>query len=352
MVKKYPPIPALDGVRGLAVLFVLLCHTGYSHFAPLVVGMGTFGVMLFFVLSGFLMAYHYLPDGFSARYWSAFCAHRFVRVYPAFFLATFGYLLMQYYLPKNYPGIPRDGWQGLVPIWLLAKNRDLFWTIPAEIKFYLIYPLIAYGIFCLPSRKTLSALALLGAGLLYLITGNHSAGLSLSYLAFFISGVTSGHLFKKYDLERIKPAYWEALTFILLLGFCFILGAFHFSGLNQQQLFTLTWPGSPILALFLLSLGRSQGIAAWIFTNPVSRFMGRISYSAYLMHWFLIAAFKHLLPASPLKSPLSWCDSFLVFAWILLVSWIYHLLVESPCTRLAKNISKNILSSGHAPKNT
>src|SRR3989338_2994080 len=144
--KKCPPIPALDGLRGLAVLFVLFCHAGYANFFPLVVGMGTFGVMLFFVLSGFLMAYHYLPSGFSVRYWTAFLAHRFVRVYPAFFLVTFGYWIMQRQLPPGFPVIEGHGWRGLIPAWLLFENHGLFWTIPVEIKFYLVYPLIAYGV--------------------------------------------------------------------------------------------------------------------------------------------------------------------------------------------------------------
>ena len=87
---RQPTILALDGIRAAACLAVVLGHAGYQGFTFVLSGLATFGVMLFFALSGFLMAYHYLPERFSLRYWVSFLTHRFIRVYPPFCVALVG----------------------------------------------------------------------------------------------------------------------------------------------------------------------------------------------------------------------------------------------------------------------
>src|SRR5271155_4709859 len=69
-------IPALDGLRGFACLLVLFSHAGWAGLCPRLPIAGHLGVMVFFTLSGFLMAYLYMPGRLSMRYWLAFLLRR------------------------------------------------------------------------------------------------------------------------------------------------------------------------------------------------------------------------------------------------------------------------------------
>ena len=134
--------PCLDGLRGLAALMVAFGHAGYFGWVRLVVGAATCGVILFFFLSGFMMAHHYLTDvpsgarrGGMLRYWGTFLARRFVRVYPPFLFApVFGYLLLQPRLPPDFQRrLPIEGltaFQELARIATLGGDLGIYWTCP------------------------------------------------------------------------------------------------------------------------------------------------------------------------------------------------------------------------------
>lgn len=91
-------IPTLDGVRGLAIVFVILFHAhivfAKSSEIPDVLyqalGLGWSGVDLFFVLSGFLISGILLDTVDSPRYFRTFYARRVLRIFPLYFV----YLLL------------------------------------------------------------------------------------------------------------------------------------------------------------------------------------------------------------------------------------------------------------------
>ncbi|WP_430910118.1 acyltransferase family protein [Methylobacterium sp. sgz302541] len=87
-------IPALDGIRGIAALAVLLFHAGYYLDAPWLAGHGALAVDVFFVMSGIVVARAYgarLDAGWSP---GAFAQARIVRLYPLYLLGTlFGFAL-------------------------------------------------------------------------------------------------------------------------------------------------------------------------------------------------------------------------------------------------------------------
>jgi peptidoglycan/LPS O-acetylase OafA/YrhL len=317
------PIPALDGVRALACLFVVFCHAGYAHFNPSIVGLGTFGVMLFFTLSGFLMAYHYLPEQFSIIYWARFFGHRFVRVYPPFFFATFGYLIIQAHLPHGFPQIHEKGVQGLIPSWILKENKGVFWTIPVEIEFYLIYPLIAWIVIRAKLERLFLFVTLLGILLFFLYMGKNNVW-ALMVFSFFICGVLSGSVLKFYKSDTISPVYWEIAAILSLLAFYCCINQFP----PGKRIWLNFWFYGPLMAFAILSIAQSKGIIYWLFGNPLSRFIGQISYSLYLMHFFVISILSRSMPQI----------SFIVLIPILCIGWLYYVLIELPSLKLAKQI--------------
>ncbi len=173
-------LPALDGVRGLAIVLVLISHlmlfndrTGsrLGDSLSALRGLGWTGVDLFFVLSGFLITgilYDTLND---SHYFRSFYMRRFLRIFPLyygflFFLIILGhwthpawngrqYVLLTYtqnttlWFPVTdfHPGV----WADL----------DHFWSLAVEEQFYLFWPLL---VFLVRGRRSLIALALALSG--------------------------------------------------------------------------------------------------------------------------------------------------------------------------------------------
>src|SRR5882724_11376744 len=97
-------VPELDGLRGVAILLVLLFHyislegptkTGsWSSFLQRIVIMGWTGVDLFFVLSGFLIGGILIDVRGSPNYFKTFYARRFFRIIPIYYLWILFYILL------------------------------------------------------------------------------------------------------------------------------------------------------------------------------------------------------------------------------------------------------------------
>lgn len=132
-----PHMPALDGARGLAVLLVLMDHTsdsGMKVFGIDINRTGKYGVYLFFVLSAFLLTYQFFikstDDLAKAKTWLNYGFRRFMRIFPLYALV----------LVILHPG-------AVMTHLLLRDGRGPFWTIPVEVKYYMLLPFIVLALF-------------------------------------------------------------------------------------------------------------------------------------------------------------------------------------------------------------
>ena len=165
-------IPALDGLRGIAVLLVLLAHSSNVQMFLLrrgeygldFRGCGRAGVFLFFVLSAFLLTSQALERGGSEltrpATWGRYLLRRVLRVYPAYLMCLLLYMGL-------------EGWSlQRVGAHLSTFRAELhFWTVPVELHFYLVLPLILLVI--------VPALRRLGERLLFLLLLVAAVGLRL-----------------------------------------------------------------------------------------------------------------------------------------------------------------------------
>src|SRR4051812_34194176 len=159
-------IPELDGVRGIAVLLVMLCHAYIIQPIPLPQGLkslyfsdvlylGWSGVDLFFVLSGFLITGILLDTRDSRNYFFSFYARRVLRIIPLYVMAVFGYF--HFVLPiAHHFGLFMALDNSLEPwFWLHLSNWRLafggeghwlghFWSLAIEEQFYLFWPLVVF----------------------------------------------------------------------------------------------------------------------------------------------------------------------------------------------------------------
>jgi peptidoglycan/LPS O-acetylase OafA/YrhL len=170
-------IPALDGIRGIAIFAVVLHNaTGmplapssrWLHVFPLLGSRGWIGVQLFFALSGFLITAGLLDSQGTPHYFRNFYAKRALRILPLYYAVLLALLVI---LPQ-FMAVPyRHDHQG--PLWLFVGNWTNsfpygfghFWSLAVEEQFYLIWPLVVWR---LAPPRLLSACAWIAVAALLL----------------------------------------------------------------------------------------------------------------------------------------------------------------------------------------
>jgi peptidoglycan/LPS O-acetylase OafA/YrhL len=173
-------IPALDGIRGLAILLVMVSHflipelfQDNTHYR--ILQLGWLGVDMFFVLSGFLITGILIDTKDRKGYWSTFIRRRAVRIFPLYYFSVVVVWLTVLFIekaPERLQGYDSFKWFfGFAPnIAMALKDNWLYhshvfslnhlWSVAIEEQFYLLWPLIVYW---LPRRGVLLLCAALVA---------------------------------------------------------------------------------------------------------------------------------------------------------------------------------------------
>lgn len=136
-------IKSLDGLRGIAVIIVLLAH---SHHVDgdnnIFQYFGRFGVYLFYILSAYLLdsqIIHYLNSSKKrSNYWYNYALRRFLRIYPIYII----FLVTYYLLNRNYLGNFVKSIDQIIDSFFLLDGPGVFWSIPVEFKYYIISPFL------------------------------------------------------------------------------------------------------------------------------------------------------------------------------------------------------------------
>jgi peptidoglycan/LPS O-acetylase OafA/YrhL len=356
---------SLDGLRGLAAIMVAYGHAGYfggaqHRWVPLVSGCGTIGVILFFFLSGFLMAHHYLPkagpgpfSGRALKYWAAFLLRRFVRVYPSYLFAPIvGYLLLMPRMPPDYTQkmefADLSVLDELARIAVFKQPLGIYWTVEVELFFYLLYPFIITV--CLLVGRTAWTLLALSLALMVL---NHFpnglAGFSWSvplpgmwtgYISTFVAGAFAAVVSKRMPaVASGKRHTWNALVLASFAALAVMVALVSRFSLAQASIWRLEWLFAGLFLVMLVSLVRSDGIVSRLLSSRPGVVLGRVSYSLYLIH---IGVYYVVLKYYSALKHISFGHYAVAAALALLVlTPAYYMLFERPFVRLSKTIAVN-----------
>lgn len=361
------PIPALDGMRALAALLVLVFHAwsyvpGYIPAGrdpgdyPLFYGKT--GVNLFFVLSGFLLFLPYAQWIFGQRQRPsalAFYKRRALRVGPAYWVSL---ILLFFLAPLTLATI---GDLAIHTVFLaniswgtMYTFNGVFWTMAIEVQFYATLPLIAWGIHRLTRRLAPGAailagmLGLCGISLLAIYvegTGRFSntpvvSSLLISYaslpywLAVFGFGIGCAGLYTY--VTKVAPRRGAGVgtngmraigAIVLLVGVTLAIASAFFGPLQHNplvdQTFGLGYAGLLLGVLFGPRIFRMP------FEWRPMRFLGLISYSFYIWHKEIEYPAAHVIRSLPvLQQQLAL--GVLTLVGTTLVAYVSYQFVERP----------------------
>lgn len=283
-------IRKLNMLRGIAALIVVVSHySNETRFLGGVLGdgAGQFGVMLFFILSGFLMAYLYLPQKFESDTVRNFAVARVARVVPLFVGIVLASLLLHHLgVPGLLYNIP-DG-RSLIAHFGLLSGDLVLWTIAPELQFYMLFVLFWYirskniGILYFTCALLFFILLLLGfPNPTTTINGILLDSKLLLALPYFLSGMTMGQIYPTLSIPR--PVQSDKYILTLLVLPLFFPRIF-------EMLFNTThalWKDVSILvavSLIFFAIVFLVPDNNPILANPLGDFLGKISYSLYLLH--------------------------------------------------------------------
>jgi peptidoglycan/LPS O-acetylase OafA/YrhL len=296
-------LAGLDGVRGLAALFVVVNHVFLRAFpgypvdhAPVWAAWfiyGRFAVVVFIVLSGFSLALAPARHGWRLDALSRFAHRRARRILPAYWAAlAFSLAVAWLIVPQPGHGVP-DG-RSIVVNGLLVQNlvgahspNAAFWSMAVEAQLYIAFPLLLLMVRRWGSVAMLTVVTLIVATVG--IAGPHVSRMATFVIqsppdlaALFALGVVTAGILGASQARRAWPWGWLAL------------------GAAAPVIATLWWRGSvwslhhlfwidlalgPAIACLLAALatGQAAALLRLLDARPVRR-LGLSSYSLYLTH--------------------------------------------------------------------
>lgn len=341
VLQKRASIPALDGLRAVAAFVVLLSHfsnaTGFLDYS-VGKGAGQVGVILFFALSGFLMCY--VTDAVEPNPANIleFWRRRVARVLPLYvFIVLAAYLLAKQTFAGESLKVYDVNDANLLQHLLLLRGVNVLWTIPIEICFYVLFPLIWYLRHRLKSDAALSVILLAvfmvwDSSREFLWTRMDTEIRFLEVVLrghFFLLGILAYLAFRR--MPPLKPnGLWLVLMLLLPLNYRNIIGLFV-EGAYQP------WaePGTFIWVTLVLFATARSSWAEWALGNPVLRYLGRISYSIYLTHMFVLQYMRRFYTLD--KSPVS---LLILVGLVIGLSSLTYFLVEKPCRAVLNRIGR------------
>lgn len=310
-------VPALDGVRGLAIIMVMLAHfTSYGGLRPVVfldrayrsvVMLGGTGVDLFFVLSGFLITGILLDSRHEAGYFRNFYMRRVLRIFPLYYATLAGCFLI---LPLFRGGdeelarlLSEQGWywtylanvRMALDGWPAFNSIGHFWSLAVEEQFYMVWPLAVFAvggkrlrILCVMVilGSLLARVAFWQAGYLPRINVMTVARMDALAAGAFLAVAARRPGGLQAWARRARPVALVTGTILVLL--------LVWSGGWVPQLPVYRTVGRSLLAglfaavLILAVAAPSDSRLGRFFGSPILRFFGVYSYGLYVFHHFVI----------------------------------------------------------------
>jgi peptidoglycan/LPS O-acetylase OafA/YrhL len=342
-------LPFLDVLRGVAALAVVFEHgfavsiPDYLDFSLAWFDMGQWGVTLFLLISGFIIPVTLERGGSNLRFW----INRFFRLFPLYW-ATIAFYALFYLLCRPAETYPPMAWQWLANLSMLQELvraphvTPVFWTLTLELMFYASCSLLyAIGLMRWTGFVVWigqAALLLLGVAYPLIFDRRFPGGYVFMFLTMYV-----GTLFYRCTTGQVsRKLLGASLTSLAIVAVAVSYVCF---AVFIRPTYPLTF--HCVCAVWLAAYGcfaiglywRAQPMPSWLC------YLGRISYSIYLVHTCLVRVMPESWPA-PLYLTV------LVSGTLVAGSFTYYA-IEKPCMMLGRSVLARLLPvtppSSHQP---
>ena len=364
---------SLDAVRGLAALSVFFAHLHavfVSHHIALdltpafLLWAGGEAVILFFVLSGFVLvrrADHGVPQSLRAFWWG-----RLARIGVPSWVMLAGCVLATWLL-NRFGGVGTQAFQwpasvspravldtALMVVDVEMVFNDVVWTLVHEMRFAWVFPLFLWALHRLRPAAFLAGLAVASLAVAAGVTwaGDPSVGYKTSWwhtlhylLMFGMGAVLAQHL-------DAALAWWGAQS--LRARRCWVVGALLvYAYARMAHLVPQTWgwrqvatfnefladAAVAVAACVLMVSAMAPGRIRELLQARPWQYLGRVSFSLYLVHIPVMKTCFALMPQAP-----AWWAVLVCLPCVALATHVFHIAVEQPAQRLGR------WGPGSAPK--
>jgi len=311
-------VPALDGVRGLAILLVLLHHfvaqtTATNRFEAAVnwlCSYGSLGVDLFFLLSGFLITGILYDSRAEPRYLRTFYVRRVLRIFPLYY----GVLIVVFFVGPAIPGLQDSefarlrqhqawAWLYLVNVYLATHGGwvlsyiEHFWSLAVEEHFYLGWPLVVRAF--AGARRTLLVLSLSVAAASFcgrvVAAGADVDPVAITVLTpFQLDALLLGAFFAVYVRQPGgAQAARRTIVPMVLIGAVVLVAQFglhHLADFGPSAIRALRGGAFHVLLAALLVhavTAPAWSLATRVFCSRWMMLLGKYSYGLYVYHHFV-----------------------------------------------------------------
>jgi peptidoglycan/LPS O-acetylase OafA/YrhL len=356
-----PRIPALDGLRGLAIFMVVFHHYAYFKSGqgwPAKVINAIFpltwtGVDLFFVLSGFLIGGILMEQRGKENYFRTFYIRRICRIFPLYFFWLALFFALTWLLLPFQPRV----WYG----WLFARDfskvpwwsyplflQNIFfaktflagsywmivtWSLAVEEQFYLFLPFL---IWLLPARKlpyALVPLILFAPAFRLFLYLYHTEIYPLVLLSCHLDTLLTGVLCA-YWMRHERTLRWlednqdrlYLVLGILLLGVVYLTAKASSPYSFEMVFLGYTWMAFFYGCLLLITVTAKKGFIIRFMNFPPLRHLGIIAYGVYLMHVAINILMHGLILGKDMSITTPWdgivtMTAFLTTLFLATLSW-------------------------------
>lgn len=348
-------IPEIDGLRFVSIALVVFFHLcGYTvakssaihfegaadNFVALLGSTGHYGVQLFFVISGFVLALPFAKFRLSSGprpSLRAYYLRRLTRLEPPYIIAMLGI----FFGATLFYGVSARALAPHLAASLVYLHNLIYgvgssvnivaWSLEVEVQFYLLAPFLAMVFVVTDARVRrliiVAAIALLVLAQRASVFGNPRLSLALpNYLQLFLLGFLVADLYLvSWQTRSAHERIWDGVGVLAWVGMFAVW-------------MLVAKPGAEFLALaFVIFCATFRGrLLRAAFSNPWVTTIGGMCYSIYLLHYPLISALGRR------TAPLARRDGFIAHLLVqgaifvpvvLIVSTVFFVLIERPCMR-------------------
>jgi peptidoglycan/LPS O-acetylase OafA/YrhL len=290
-------IPAIDGLRGFAIIGVLLFHLGIPKCS-----LGWTGVELFFVISGFLITRILLNTCEDRDYFKRFYVRRALRIFPIYYLVIIIYTVVA--VSSSF-GALRTLSLYYVYLQTIPQLRSQFtimamlghtWTLAIEEQFYFFWPLV---IFLVKGRKLLVVITMMffvALGLRFAFLRFPNPFLIDGWIGVQIDTLAAGAIVAYTSRINNRQTMQRWLSVAFLVGMASLLILVSIVGTSAfwtPKIWGRSWYGPLLISILACTFSGIVGLAAighrwtrWLEFRPLMRW-GKISYGIYLFHPFV-----------------------------------------------------------------